>query len=413
MQLERERSHRREEAIAGPAAGSRAARRRYLVITELFLPTKGGTAVWFDELYRRLGDRGTHIVTADVPGAAEHDRDHPNRVHRVLLVRHRWLRPESLAMYVKLCAKSLALAVTHRFDAVHAGRVLPEGLVGLLVARLTGRPLVVFAHGEEITAWRQRAKFRVMRLVYQCADRVIANSAFTAEELAKLGVPRERVAQVNPGVDVARFRRGLPCDDLRAAVLARPGQRLILSVGRLNLRKGFDRVIAAVPLLVARGIDVCYAIIGTGEARDELIARAVEHGVADRVHLLGHVSPADLPRWYNAADVFAMPNRDIGGDTEGFGMVYIEAAACGCPAVAGIAGGTGNAVIDEVTGLRVDGESVAAVADALERILSDPALAARLGDQGWCRATSEFSWESVAHKIAALASGTDRAQSAG
>jgi phosphatidylinositol alpha-1,6-mannosyltransferase len=73
-----------------------------LVLTELFLPTKGGTAVWFDEVYRRLGGKEIHVVTASVPGAEAHDRDHPNSVHRVRLARHWWLRPESLAMYAKL-----------------------------------------------------------------------------------------------------------------------------------------------------------------------------------------------------------------------------------------------------------------------------------------------------------------------
>ena len=99
---------------------------RYLVITELFLPTKGGTAVWFDEVYRRMGGKGIHIVTADVPDSAVHDAAHPNAVHRLRLRRHWWLRPESLAMYAKLLAASLALGLRYRFDAVHAGRVLPE-----------------------------------------------------------------------------------------------------------------------------------------------------------------------------------------------------------------------------------------------------------------------------------------------
>src|SRR5512135_2182092 len=93
---------------------------RYLVITELFLPTKGGTAVWFDEVYRRVAGVSTHIVTADVSGAAEHDRNHPNTIHRLPLRRHRWLRPESLAMYARLAFTSLRLALRHPFDAVHA-----------------------------------------------------------------------------------------------------------------------------------------------------------------------------------------------------------------------------------------------------------------------------------------------------
>ena len=106
---------------------------------------------------------------------------------------------------------------------------------------------------------------------------------------------------------------------------------------------------------------------------------AREFGVADRVHLLGHVSYEDLPRWYAACDLFAMPNRDIDGDTEGFGLVFLEAASAGKPALAGTAGGTASAVVDGVTGLRVDGEQVEAIAQALARLLSDPAEAAADG----------------------------------
>ena len=126
---------------------------RYLVLTELFLPTKGGTAVWFAEVYRRLSGKETHIVTADVPGAAEVDASHPNSVHRINLRRVAWLRPESLGMYLKLFARSLRLALTHRFDAIHAGRALPEGLTAWAVARLTLHRVVIYAHGEELTTW--------------------------------------------------------------------------------------------------------------------------------------------------------------------------------------------------------------------------------------------------------------------
>src|SRR5690606_32274042 len=100
--------------------------RRYLVLTELFLPTKGGTAVWFGEVYRRLGGKGVHIVPSAVPGDRAHAAKHPNAVHRLDLRRHPWLRPSSLPMYLRLFLHSLHLGLTHRFEAVHAGRVLPE-----------------------------------------------------------------------------------------------------------------------------------------------------------------------------------------------------------------------------------------------------------------------------------------------
>lgn len=371
---------------------------RLLVLTELFLPTKGGTAVWAAEVYRRLGGKELHIVTADVPGAAEIDSVHPNTVHRLRLERVPWLRPESLLMYWRLFVRSLWLALTRRFEAVHAFRALPEGLVAWLVARITFRPLVIYAHGEELTTWGKGGKYRAMAFALRHADRVIANSEYTSRQLRSTGVAGERISIIHPGVDTDRFRPGLPCDDLRMRVGIGSGGKLLVSVGRLSRRKGFDQLIAALPQLVARGIDAHYAVIGTGEDVAYLQELAVSTGVRSRVHLLGHVAMDELPRWYNAADVFAMPNRDIEGDTEGFGMVFIEAAACGRPALAGIAGGTAAAVEDGVTGLRVDGASVDAIVEALDRILGDERFASLLGSNGLERVRREYSWEMVARR---------------
>lgn len=377
--------------------------RKYLVLTELFLPTKGGTAVWFDEVYRRLGGKDVHILTATVPGDETHDRGHPNTIHRLDLQRHPWLRPASLLMYLRLVTKGMSLAMHHDFEAVHAGRVLPEGLCGWLIARATRRPLVIYAHGEEITNWRRAPRrLRAMSFAYRHADRVIANSGFTREELLKLGVASERIEIIHPGVDLERFRPGCAVRDLRESIGITDAQKLVLSVGRLTRRKGFDHIIRSIPRLLDAGIDVHHAIIGIGEDQQYLLEEARNAGVTDRVHLLGHIEAEDLPRWYCAADVFAMPNREVGSDTEGFGMVFVEAAACGTPSIAGQAGGTGSAVLDGKTGLRVDGADLNAVAAALERMLGKERLAAQLGPFALERARTEFSWEQVAAKTAAL-----------
>ncbi len=369
-----------------------------LVITELFLPTKGGTAVWFDEVYRRLGGKEIHIVTAKVPGSEEHDRDHPNTVHRLRLERRWWLKPESLGIYARFLAQSVCIALRQPIAAVHAGRVLPEGLVGWVVARLLRVPLVIYAHGEEITTWRQPAKFKAMVFTYRHADRVIANSGFTQGELRKLGVPQERIVRISPGVDVDHFRPGLPTADLFERLDLPPDTPLILSVGRLSRRKGFDQVIRALPLVMREIPRVYYAIVGIGEDAGYLKRLAKEGGVADRVHFLGHVPMDELPRWYNACTVFAMPNREIDGDNEGFGMVYLEAGACGKPSLAGIAGGTGDAVRDGVTGLRVDGRSIAEVADGLIALLKSPE---KLGRNACEIARAEYAWPKVVQKTQA------------
>ncbi|MGO9444361.1 MAG: glycosyltransferase family 4 protein [Thiobacillaceae bacterium] len=371
---------------------------RYLVITELFLPTKGGTAVWAAEVYKRLGGKEIHVITADVPGAATVDAAHPNTIHRLNLRRVPWLKPESMAMYLKLFGKSLTLSLSHRFDAVHAFRALPEGLVAWLVARLTFRPVVIYAHGEELTTWGKGRKYKAMRFALRHADRLIANSEYTRDTLLNMGVDPRRITIVYPGVDVSIFRPGLGVNGLRAGVGMKPDEKLVFSVGRLSRRKGFDQMIRCIARLHAEGMPVHYVIAGIGEDGDYLDELIEQHHLQRVVHRVGSISEADLPRWLNACDVFAMPNREINGDNEGFGMVFIEAAACGKPVLTGRAGGTGAAVVDGVTGVRVDGDSVEAIASALRALLNDGDLCKVLGEAGLKRAQAEFAWERVAEK---------------
>ncbi len=362
-----------------------------LMITELFLPTKGGTAVSFDDDFRRLGGKSVHLVTAAVPGDARFDLSHPNTVHRLVLQRIPWLRPESLLMYLRLLGQSLRLAFTHRFSAILAGRALPEGLVAWAVGRLRGCKVMIYAHGEELTGWGRGRKFQAMCFALRRADHILTNSDFTRDTLISLiGVRQDQIVMTYPTVDVERYRPGLPFDDLLASIGVTGAQRLILSVGRLQRRKGFDQVIRALPALLGRGIDLHYAIVGIGDDGDYLQGLARDLGVTERLHLLGHVEPEDLPRWYNACDLFTMPNRDINGDTEGFGLVFMEANACAKPVIAGLAGGTGSAVEDGLNGLRVDGERVEAVEQGLVRLLLDPEAARRMGQAGRDRTASRF-----------------------
>lgn len=369
---------------------------RLLVLTELFLPTKGGTAVWAAEVYKRLGGKTIHIVTAAVPGSEAVDATHPNTIHRLNLKRVPWLRPESLAMYVRFFFKSLWLAITNRFDAIHAFRALPEGLVAWAVARLTFRPVVIYAHGEELTTWGRGGKFKVMRFALRHADRVIANSEHTRDTLLEMGTDPARITIIYPGVDVSVFRPDLDTTGLRESLGIRPDEKLVFSVGRLSRRKGFDQMIRAVAQLHAEGIPLRYVIAGIGEDADYLDGLIVEHNVQGIVHRISAVSEADLPRWMNTCDVFAMPNRDINGDNEGFGMVFIEAAACGKPSLAGKAGGTGSAVVEKRTGIRVDGESVGEITAALVQLLGKAGL--MMGQNGFRRIAESFTWERVAAK---------------
>jgi len=270
------------------------------------------------------------------------------------------------------------------------------------VARLTRRPVVVYAHGEELTSWGSGGKYKAMRFALRHADRVVANSEHTRATLLAMGVAAARIAVIYPGVDVSVFRPGLDAEDLRASLGVGRADKLVFSVGRLSRRKGFDQAIRAVARLRSEGIAVRYVIAGIGEDADYLDGLIAQHRLQGIAHRIGAVKEADLPRWLNACDVFAMPNRDINGDNEGFGMVFIEAAACGKPSLAGEAGGTGSAVLHGETGLRVDGTSVEAVADGLRSLLTQPALAFERGQRALQRVEREFAWERVADKTRKL-----------
>jgi phosphatidylinositol alpha-1,6-mannosyltransferase len=205
------------------------------------------------------------------------------------------------------------------------------------------------------------------------------------------------VLEIPPGVDPERFRP-LSADE-RLAVRARLGlpadAPIVLGVSRLVPRKGFDVLLDAVA-----GLDgVHVAIAGSGRDHARLAKRAAHLG--ERAHLLGRVPDADLPDVYGAADVFAMPCRDRWGglEAEGYGIVFVEAAACGVPSVAGRSGGADEAVLDGQTGFVVESRDVTAVRRALERLLGDDELRARMGAAARQRASGELAYDALASRL--------------
>jgi phosphatidylinositol alpha-1,6-mannosyltransferase len=167
-------------------------------------------------------------------------------------------------------------------------------------------------------------------------------------------------------------------------------------VGRLVARKGADRLIEAMPQIVRVCPDVHLLIAGDGPMRSKLEGLIQSLNLQRSVTLLGAVSDRDLDDLYALAEVFALPNREMpDGDTEGFGLVFLEANACGKPVVAGLAGGAPDAVTDQINGLTVDGNSVDAVAHAVNALFTDKDLYARLS-QGALMVARRSGWESRA-----------------
>jgi phosphatidylinositol alpha-1,6-mannosyltransferase len=244
---------------------------------------------------------------------------------------------------------------------------------------------------------------------------VLAAGTYPAEEAARAaGRPLPGLV-VPPGVDVDRFR---PHDDgaARAATRKRFGlpdtAPLVLGVSRLVPRKGFDVLIDAVARLARRSFPASdgpphLALAGGGRDRGRLAKRAARAGLDDHFHLLGRVPDEDLAAVYACADVFAMCCRERWGglEAEGFGIVFLEAAACGVPAVAGRSGGAWEAVEDGETGFVVDPLDAGAVAAALARLLADPPLRRSMGAAARHRAETSFAYDTLAAHLTPLAGG--------
>ena len=348
----------------------------------------GGIQSYLWELWRRLPPGRAVVATTSYPGDADFDARQPFRVERLP---HRVLLPgPSLVRRVK------ALATDVGAGLVVIDPALPLGLVGSALGCRYG----VVLHGAEVTVpARLPASRALLRRVLQGAAHVVAAGRYPAAEARRLAGDDLPLTEVPPGVDLHRFRpRPAPERESTRTMFGLPARsRLVLGLSRLVPRKGFDVLVAAAALLAPSRPDLIVAIGGTGRDR-ERVQRLVGASGAP-VHLLGRVPDDRLPELVAAADVFAVPCRSrwAGLEQEGFGIVFLEAAACGLPQVAGSSGGSAEAVTDGETGFVVSRpDDPASVAAALAPLLDDPELRARMGSAARRRAEQRFGYDRLA-----------------
>jgi phosphatidylinositol alpha-1,6-mannosyltransferase len=366
-----------------PSPGDAVADReavRILLVAPLFPPRTGGVPTLYHHICRSLPPGAVVVLAGAVEGDAEFDRAQPYPIHRVPGFAE--VDPASLP---RIAAEAWRIhRLARRAGATHVviGHV-NQCLTGWLLLPFWGPRLVLYTHGEEIAhsfggrmlEWAKRRFLRRVR-------RVVAVSRFTAGELEAWGVAPSAIRVIPNAVDVAGFRPEPPDTDL-AARWGLTEKRVVLTLARLEARKGQDTVLRALPEIAGKVPDVHYLVCGTGEDLERLEALARDLGVAERVTFSGAVAEEALCKVYNLADVFVMPNRRLGnGVNEGFGIVFLEAGACGVPVVGGRAGGVPDAIRDGETGLLVDGERPDEVAAAVVRLLTDRALARAMGEKG-------------------------------
>jgi phosphatidylinositol alpha-1,6-mannosyltransferase len=369
---------------------------KVLLLARVFPPRIGGIENYVYNLYAGLADRlDVRVLAPQYPGWRQFDAQSPLPIVRfrqppLFGERHKVILAP---MFLRACRE----VIEFRPQEIHCDQA-DSAVVALGLKRLFGIPYRVFAYSMEITERRftapPRAAFRSARAVLSITENT------KRLVMAEFGVPAERIRVVFPAVDANRFAPR-PRPQALAQRLGVDGKKVILTTGRLPASeryKGQDTVIRALPTVLKQVPDVAYVLVGDGPDRPRLEQLARDHGVADAVVFAGEVPDRELPDYYNLCDAFVMLSRDrplrTGGSLgEGFGIVFLEAAACGKPAVGGRSGGIPEAVSDGVSGLLADPTSVPTVAQTITQLLQDPDLARRLGEQARSRVLEHFTWQ--------------------
>jgi phosphatidyl-myo-inositol dimannoside synthase len=365
---------------------------RTLLVTNDYPPRVGGIQRTLEALVRCLPPDRVAVLCPNAEGGEAFDEAAPYVVYR---------QPEGFLWPLPVVRRRLHEAVgSFGAEVVLFGAVYPLALLGPSLAEI-GTPYLAAAHGFEYWlsiapgthALVRRATSRAARVPVMC-------SAFIAR-VVRTAVPDDvPVSVMYPGADLEAFRPDLPYEDLTElhGVADRP---LIVCVSRLVARKGQDVLIRAMPQIRRDVPDASLLIVGEGPDRDRL-ARLAADAPDGSVAFAGQVSEGDLPRYYRAGNVFAMPCRSrLGGlEVEGWGNVFLEAAACARPVVVGDSGGARESLVPGETGLLVNGSDVAEVADAVGSLLADPQRADAMGRAGRERVERAFGWSRAAEQLA-------------
>jgi phosphatidylinositol alpha-1,6-mannosyltransferase len=369
--------------------------RRTLIVTNDFPPRRGGIQSFVHQIAVRLPAGSVVVYASDHDGSAAFDAAQPFPV-----VRH----PRGVLLPTRAARRAVAVTL-QRFgcDAVWFGAAAPLGLLAPALRAAGAERLVATTHGHEV-GWAMLPLARqALRRIGSYCDAVTYLGEYTRRRLAPALGPHVRLERLTPGVDVEVFAPHADGSGVRRrhGLGERP---VVVCVSRLVPRKGQDSLVRALPAVRREVPGTALLLVGGGPYERRLRALARDQGVAEHVVFAGGVATGELPGYYAAGDVFAMPcrTRRAGLDVEGLGIVYLEASAVGLPVVAGDSGGAPDAVRVGRTGYVVGGRDERELTRKLIDLLRDEPLRRRLGTAGreWVR--SEWTWDIMTARLAAL-----------
>jgi len=359
---------------------------RTLLFTLEYPPFKGGVAKYNGNIFEFWPEPEQIFVLNNNENALLTKNIYPH-----------WL-PAVRALYREIKSKKI--------DQVLVGEILPLGTAALILKLFLRFDYTILLHGTDLQYAKKNWRKRILaRLILKRAKCIIGNSSYV-KKLAQKFVPQEtpKISRVNPGV-----LRPLSRDLMGEVGLIKALRRkydlnnkfVIFSLGRLVKRKGIDKMLEAMPIILERVEEARFFIAGVGPDEGYLknIYSDLDKKVREKIVFLGKVSEAEKWAWLKMCDTFAMASRDVEGDVEGFGIVYLEANLCGKPIVAGRGGGASDAVVDYENGIMVDPESSDDLAESVIELYQKPMLRLDLGENGLRRALEKFTPQKQANKI--------------
>ncbi len=290
----------------------------------------------------------------------------------------------------------MKLARKEKYDIIHTHWPLPHAIFGYIAAKISRARHILYFHGVELMWVKTELKFLkpFLRWAISSADTIMCNSSHTAARIREI---YNRDINIIPSGQAAMTNTSPPEQIIRNNPI-----KQILFVGRLVERKGVNYLIEAFSKIVKK-IDSRLNIIGTGLDLDMLKQTAQKNGIFDKVNFAGKVTAQQLDQYYREADVFVLPAViDSKGDTEGLGVVLIEALTYKIPVIATSCGGIVDIIKDNQTGILIQEKDSQAIAEALEKILSDTRYAVELAQNGYEYVNAHYNWNTISDKIIAL-----------
>jgi phosphatidylinositol alpha-1,6-mannosyltransferase len=363
---------------------------RLFVVTNDFPPRIGGINYYVDQLMRRLPAGSVTIYSSRFAGWQAFDAEYPHEVIRAAT--------EMMLPVPSIRREVHGLLRERRPDLVMFGATWPLGHMGPGIRRKLAVRYGGFTHGLELTGALVPG---LLRPIGRYASLLTSASEWTRRKLERrFGCD---MPVLPSGIDTARFRPDISDREIRA----RHGlgeAPVICCVSRLVARKGQDMLIRALPRIRREIPEARLLIVGSGPYDGTLRSLARGTGMDDRVVFTGAVSYEELPAYFRAGDVFAMPCRSrwFGFDIEALGAVFLQGAAVGRPVVVGGSGGAPEAVQDGITGVVVDPTRPDAIAGGIIPLLADPDRAAAMGRAGAEWVHSQWTWEHMAQRLQGL-----------